>query len=94
VAAYIVLERTQDLALREQLGAALNRIPEVETMAWVAGEFDALLLVRARDTHHLDEVISRIHAAGGGVGRSPTLVALSVPVKKPGPSFEEISPFD
>lgn len=90
--AYLGLQTEQSESVRARLAQELRQMPEVEDLAWVTGEFDALVKVRARDTAHLQRVLFQIIQAGGGRLRSRTMVILSEPLWKPGPSFEEIAP--
>ena len=57
------------------LQQALESIPEVVYVALVGGEFDAVLLVRARDNDHLREIILEgIQAIPGVTGTRTYLV--------------------
>jgi Lrp/AsnC family transcriptional regulator for asnA, asnC and gidA len=90
--AFVGLQASQGKELRSRMADAIGRIPEVEAMAWVTGELDALVKVRSRDAEHLQEVIYRLVQAGGTtLLRSRTMVVLSEAVSKPGPDFEAIT---
>ncbi|GAB3586872.1 Lrp/AsnC family transcriptional regulator [Amycolatopsis endophytica] len=53
----------------------LRRIPEVEHMALVGGEFDVMLLVRATDNEHLRHVVlDRLQDIPGVLGTHTTLI--------------------
>jgi hypothetical protein len=58
-------------------------------MAWVTGDFDALLHVRTRDPQHLQEVVFRINRACGGGATSRTMVVLSFQFERPRASIEK-----
>ena len=90
--AYVGVQIQQAEPTRSRLAEALRRMPEVETMAWLTGDFDVLLRVRARDPAHLQDIVFRIVGAGEGRVRSRTMVVMSVPFEKPGPAFEAIAP--
>jgi Lrp/AsnC family transcriptional regulator for asnA, asnC and gidA len=92
LSAYIGLQVQQGTPLRARLAEALKAMPEVEEMAWVTGEFDAIVRVRARDTAHLQQVIFGITGQGDGQVRARTMVALSQPFAKPGIEFERVEP--
>lgn len=53
--AYVTLSIEQENW--QETRAKLNEIPEIEHIALVGGEFDVLLLVRARDNRHLRRVV-------------------------------------
>ena len=89
--AYVGVQIQQAEATRSRMAEALRQMPEVETMAWLTGDFDVLLRVRVRDPAHLQDVVFRIINAGEGRVRSRTMVVMSVPFEKPGPGFELIS---
>src|SRR6266511_2735366 len=88
--AYVGVQIQQAEATRSRMAEALRQMPEVETMAWLTGDFDVLLRVHTRDPAHLQDVIFRIINAGDGRVRSRTMVVMSVPFRKPGPAFEAI----
>jgi DNA-binding Lrp family transcriptional regulator len=90
LSAYIGLQVQQGTPLRARLAEALRALPEVEEMAWVTGEFDAIVRVRARDTAHLQQVIFGITGQGDGQVRARTMVVLSEPFSKPGVEFERV----
>ena len=52
----------------QEMDRAVSGIPEVTAVYTMAGDFDVIALVRARDVHHLREVIHRLRAFGGIVG--------------------------
>ena len=54
----------------------LAAIPEVQTCFAVTGEFDLMVVVRARSSQHLGEVLDQIRSVVGGPSR--TVVVLSV----------------
>jgi len=57
------------------LQQALESLPEVVYVALVGGEFDAVLLVRARDNDHLREIILEgLQAIPGVTGTRTYLV--------------------
>jgi DNA-binding Lrp family transcriptional regulator len=64
---------------------AVERHPEVEAAYTVAGEASAILLVRARDTTHLEETLERIRDHPG-ITRTKTQIVLSTLFERP---FEE-----
>ncbi len=89
--AYVGVQIQQAEATRSKMAEALERMPEVEMMAWLTGDFDVLLRVHIRDPEHLQDVVFRIIGAGEGRVRSRTMVVMSVPFEKPGPGFEWIA---
>ncbi|HWS57167.1 MAG TPA: Lrp/AsnC family transcriptional regulator [Actinotalea sp.] len=60
---------------------AFERYPEVVAASTVTGEADAVVLVRARDVRHLDEVVERI-AAEPFVRRTRSSVVLTPLVRR------------
>jgi Lrp/AsnC family transcriptional regulator, regulator for asnA, asnC and gidA len=95
LSAYVGLQIQQSETTRTRLAEHLRSIPEVESCAWVTGDFDVMLRIRARDTLHLQDVVFRAISAGGPSQiRTRTMVVLSEPFSKPGPSFEEVLPPD
>ncbi len=96
LAAYVGLQTPQSAEVRERLAQSLRRMPEVVGMAWVTGDFDALVTVRVSGTTHLQQVVFRMIQAGGGAGtvRARTIVVMSEPFSKPGPDFEAIAASD
>jgi DNA-binding Lrp family transcriptional regulator len=91
LSAYVMLQTQQVAAARATLDENLRRMPEVEELAWVTGEFDAVVRVRARDTAHLQDVLFRIADAGQRQVRARTLVVLSHPFWKPGPDLAALA---
>lgn len=68
-----------------EVRAAVARHPEVEAAYTVAGEASAILLLRARDTTHLEETLERIRDHPG-ITRTQTQIVLSTLFERP---FEE-----
>ncbi len=62
----VVLERTTTDVL-DRFGEAVRRIPEVEAAHMIAGNFDYLLKVRARDMDHYRKVL------GDRIGALPSV---------------------
>lgn len=91
LSAFVGIQTQQASAARARLAEHLRDMPEVEALAWVTGEYDALVKVRARDTAHLQEVVFRMIQSGAGQMRTRTMVVLSEPFSKPGPEFERVS---
>lgn len=91
LSAFIGLQMQQSAPARARLSENLRRMPEVEELAWLTGDFDALVRIRARDTVHLQQVVFRLIQAGDGQMRTRTMVILSEPFAKPGPEFEAIT---
>lgn len=89
--AYVMLQSQQVATSRGTLEESLRQMPEVEELTWVTGEYDAVVRVRARDTEHLQQVLFRIVDAGQRQIRARTLVVLTQPFAKPGPSFEALT---
>jgi DNA-binding Lrp family transcriptional regulator len=54
----------------------LSELPEVQFSGELAGEYDAFILARFRDTEHLREFNRRLTAELRGVGRTRTLILL------------------
>lgn len=54
----------------------LSELPEVQFSGELAGEYDAFILARFRDTDHLREFNRRLTAELRGVGRTRTLILL------------------
>ncbi|HEX8730640.1 MAG TPA: Lrp/AsnC family transcriptional regulator [Ktedonobacterales bacterium] len=90
--AYIGIHAQQSAAFRERLVENLRHMPEVEELAWVTGDFDALVKVRARNPGHLQQVVFRLIQAGEPNMRTRTMIVLSEPLWKPGPAFEAVAP--
>jgi len=64
---------------------ALAKIPEVEEVHLITGEYDLVVKVRARDTVHLQEVLlQKLHKVPGFV-RSATEVCMTSPLERVGP---------
>jgi len=64
---------------------ALAKIPEVEEVHLITGEYDLVVKVRARDTVHLQEVLlQKLHKVPGFV-RSATEVCMTSPLERIGP---------
>ncbi|GLW08631.1 AsnC family transcriptional regulator [Microtetraspora sp. NBRC 13810] len=59
-----------------EIGVAVTRHPEVISACTVTGEADALLHIRAKDMHHVEQVIERL-AAEPFVVRTKSAVVLS-----------------
>ncbi len=57
-----------------EIRIGLSRYAEITSACTVTGEADAMVQVRARDTHHLEEVIERIGAEPFVVRTKSTLV--------------------
>ena len=71
--AYVML--TVEQTAWRSLNVALRKIPYVEHIALVGGDFDVLLLVRAPDNHTLrDVVLERIQAVKGVRGSRTWLI--------------------
>lgn len=90
MAAYIGIHAQQSAAFRARFIENLRRMPEVEELSWVTGDFDALVKVRARNPAHLQQVVFRLIEAGEPSMRTRTLIVLSEPLWKPGPDFEAV----
>jgi Lrp/AsnC family transcriptional regulator, leucine-responsive regulatory protein len=61
---------------QDEIAAALNRLPEVESCWFVAGEESFMLLVRVADVAALEHTIGRLNRIHG-VARTRTTVVLS-----------------
>ncbi|MGI9665938.1 MAG: Lrp/AsnC family transcriptional regulator [Acidimicrobiia bacterium] len=74
VTAVVSVEAQDDASLSE-IAEELRGIPEVQSCFAVTGEFDLLLIVRARSSEHLGALLDQVrqHAPG----RSRTIVVLS-----------------
>jgi len=88
--AYIGIHAQQSAAFRARFVENLRRMPEVEELAWVTGDFDALVKVRVRDPMHLQQVVFQLIQAGEPSMRTRTMIMLSEPLWKPGPAFEAV----
>ncbi|HZC08358.1 MAG TPA: Lrp/AsnC family transcriptional regulator [Ktedonobacterales bacterium] len=88
--AYIGVHAQQSAAFRARLVENLRKIPEVEELSWVTGDFDALVKVRARNPEHLQQVVFQLIQAGEPNMRTRTMIVLSEPLWKPGPAFESV----
>ena len=62
--------------------AAVEQYPEVVTASTVTGDVDLVVQVRARDMHHLEQVVERL-AAEPFVSRTRSTVVLSALVRRP-----------
>lgn len=89
--AYIGIHANQSAAFRARLVENLRRMPEVEELAWVTGDFDTLVKVRARNPAHLQQVVFQLIQAGEPSMRTRTMIVLSEPLWKPGPAFEAVA---
>jgi DNA-binding Lrp family transcriptional regulator len=65
-----------------EVEAAVGKHPEVSAAFTVAGAASAVLLVRATDTRHLEQTLSRIRDADG-ILRTETSVVLSTLLDRP-----------
>jgi DNA-binding Lrp family transcriptional regulator len=65
-----------------QVEAAVGKHPEVAAAYTVAGAASAILLLRATNTHHLEQVLDRIRESDG-VLRTQTSVVLSTLLERP-----------
>ncbi len=90
LSAYIGIHAQQSAAFRARFVENVRRMPEVEELSWVTGDFDALAKVRARNPAHLQQVVFRLIEAGDPSMRTRTLIVLSEPLWKPGPDFEAV----
>ncbi len=88
--AYIGIHAQQSASFRARFIENLRRMPEIEELSWVTGDFDALVKVRARNPAHLQQVVFRLIEAGEPSMRTRTLIVLSEPLWKPGPDFEAV----
>jgi DNA-binding Lrp family transcriptional regulator len=88
--AYIGIHAQQSAAFRARLVENLRHMPEIEELAWVTGDFDALAKVRARNPEHLQQVVFQLIQAGEPSMRTRTMIVLSEPLWKPGPAFESV----
>ena len=88
--AYIGVHAQQSAAFRARFVENLRHMPELEELAWVTGDFDALVKVRARNPAHLQQVVFQLTQAGEPSMRTRTMIVLSEPLWKPGPSFESV----
>jgi DNA-binding Lrp family transcriptional regulator len=66
----------------QEVRAAIEGHPEVESAFTVAGEASAILHVRAADTQHLEQALERLRDAPG-VSRTHTQVVLSTLFERP-----------
>jgi DNA-binding Lrp family transcriptional regulator len=57
--------------------AVLRELPEVQFSGELAGEYDAFILARFRDTEHMREFIRRLTAGLRGVGRTRSMILLN-----------------
>jgi Lrp/AsnC family leucine-responsive transcriptional regulator len=72
----VLLERPEhDSPFRERI----REIPEVQECHHIAGDYSYLLKVRARNTAHLEELLSQGIKRLPGVVRSQTTIVLSTP---------------
>ncbi len=92
--AYIGIHAQQSAAFRARFVENLRHMPEVEELAWVTGDFDALVKVRARNPAHLQQVVFQLIQAGEPSMRTRTMIVLSEPLWKPGPAFESVMTAD
>lgn len=90
--AYIGIHAQQSAAFRARFVENVRRMPEVEELSWVTGDFDAIVKVRARDPGHLQQVVFALIQAGEPTMRTRTMIVLSEPLWKPGPEFEAVAP--
>lgn len=88
LSAYIGIHAQQSAAFRAHFVENVRHMPEVEELAWVTGDFDALVKVRARDPIHLQQIVFALIQAGEPTMRTRTMIVLSEPLWKPGPTFE------
>jgi DNA-binding Lrp family transcriptional regulator len=65
-----------------EVEAAVSPYPEVAAAFTVAGAASAVVIVRARDTQHLEETLAQLRSAGG-VLRTETSVVLSTLLDRP-----------
>jgi DNA-binding Lrp family transcriptional regulator len=65
-----------------EVEAAVSPYPEISAAFTVAGAASAVVLVRARDTQHLEETLAALRSAGG-VLRTETSVVLSTLLDRP-----------
>jgi DNA-binding Lrp family transcriptional regulator len=66
----------------EEVRAVVEKHQEVAVAYTVAGLASAIVIVRARDTHHLEATLARIRDADG-VLRTQTSVVLSTLLERP-----------
>jgi DNA-binding Lrp family transcriptional regulator len=71
-----------------EIGAAVNRHPEVAGACTVTGEADALIHIRAADMQHFEQVVERI-SAEPIVLRTRSVIVLSRLVERPDVSFSQ-----
>jgi DNA-binding Lrp family transcriptional regulator len=90
LSAYIGIHAQQSATFRARFVENLRRMPEVEELAWVTGDFDAIVKVRARDPMHLQHIVFALIQAGEPTMRTRTMIVLSEPLWKPGPAFESV----
>ena len=72
-----------------EIGAAVNRHPEVAGACTVTGEADALVLIRAADMQHFEQVVERI-SAEPIVMRTRSVIVLSRLVDRADVTFSEV----
>src|SRR5580698_6688881 len=72
-----------------EIGAAVNRHPEVAGACTVTGEADALVHIRAADMQHFEQVVERI-SAEPIVTRTRSVIVLSRLVDRADVSFSRV----
>lgn len=65
-----------------ELAAAVRKIPEVVAAYTVTGEADALVHIRASDTHHFEEVLERLRESPT-IAQTKSTVMLSRLIERP-----------
>lgn len=81
----VSLERTTTDVL-DRFNAAVRRIPEVEAAHMIAGGFDYLLKVRARDMTHYRKILGDRIGALPGVSQTHTYAVMETVVENEGVS--------
>ncbi|MDE3076526.1 MAG: Lrp/AsnC family transcriptional regulator [Chloroflexota bacterium] len=90
IGAYVGLVIRQDEEVRLALADKARAMPEVEEMAWLTGDLDALVKMWVKDTDHLERAVYGLVAQAPESIRVRTMVILSTPFVKHGIDFERI----